>query len=243
MVLDELWGRRKTKKRTRLSLHSKLVLSSTAVFLLFGAVAFLVLESGRSLEGLDWPTRLLVSLFQSVTARTAGFNTTDLGLLSNGTLLVLMALMFIGASPGSCGGGIKTTTVAVLAAALKALVKGEARPNMFNRSLTGNSVGRAATLMAGANIIVFCFAVLILFVSPGSADKGFLVRVAFETVSAFGTVGLSLGITPELTGPAKALIVGLMFIGRLGPLTLVHLLARGRQRERFYHAEESVMIG
>ncbi len=243
LVLDELWGKLRSRESSRLSLHTKLVLSATVVLLLSGAASFLVLESGRTLAGLDWPARLLVSLFQSTTARTAGFNTVDLGGLADETLLVLMALMFIGASPGSCGGGIKTTTLAVLLAALKARVKGEKKPNLFKRSLSGNSVGRAATLMAGANIIVFTFAVLILFVSPWSADRGFLVKLLFETVSAFGTVGLSLGITPELTGPAKVLLVVLMFIGRLGPLTLVHMLDSGQRRERFYHAEESVMIG
>ena len=243
LVLDELWGRLRSKAKTRLSLHSKLVLSSSAILLLFGAVVYLVLESGRSLAGLDWPTRILISLFQSTTTRTAGFNTADLGLLSDATLLVMMALMFIGASPGSCGGGIKTTTLAVLAATVKARITGQAKPNLFNRSLSDNSVGRAATLMAGATIIVFGFAVLILFFTPPSADRGFLVKVIFETVSAFGTVGLSLGITPELTGPAKFLVVVLMFIGRLGPLTMVHLLARGGRKDKFYHAEESVMIG
>ncbi len=243
LVLDELWGRLRSGNRTRLSLHTKLVLSTTAVLILGGAAAFYILEDGRSLQGLGLSTGFLVSLFQSVTARTAGFNSIDLTILADGTLLVLMALMFIGASPGSCGGGIKTTTIAVLLAVIKARLRSEARPNLFNRSLSDNSVGRASTLVAGAYVILFLFAVLILFVSPVSADRGFLVKVLFEAVSAFGTVGLSLGVTPELNDLSKILLVGLMFIGRLGPLTLVHLLASGKGKDRFHFAEESVMIG
>ena len=208
LVLDELWGRFRLGKATKMSLHTKLVLSTTAALILGGAVAFYVLEDGRSLKGLGWSTGVLASLFQSVTARTAGFNSVDLTVLADGTILVIMALMFIGASPGSCGGGIKTTTLAVLLAVVKARIRGEARPSLFNRSLSDNSVGRAATLVAGAFLILFIIAVLILFVSPASADRGFLVKVLFETVSAFGTVGLSLGVTPELNDLSKILLVG-----------------------------------
>jgi len=243
LVLDELWGRLARRDRKPLSLHTRLVLWFSGLLILVGAGAIFVLEWPGALGEAPWGQRVLVSLFQSVTARTAGFNTIDLGLLSNASLLILVSLMFIGASPGSCGGGIKTTTFALFFAVIKARLREEARPHLFSRSLSAESLSRSVTLLLMSGGVVIIFTMLVAMATPQPGCRDCLVEVFFEVVSAFGTVGLSLGITPDLTAPAKGLITILMLLGRLGPLTLAGFLMGRSKPERFFFAEEPVMIG
>lgn len=236
------------KRRQAISLHTRLVLVTTAGLIAFGFAAFLTIESFNSLEGLPWPTRLLVSLFQSVTCRTAGFSTVDTGSLAHATLLVLMGLMFIGASPGSTGGGIKTSTFALQVALVVARFRGSEDVNCCHRRVPANLLAKAFALAVFGVVTVGMFGLLLsiteLGVSPFSRSTERALPVLFETVSAFGTVGLSTGLTPHLSMVGKVLIVLLMLIGRVGPLTLAIALGRGERRPAgFRYAQECVLVG
>jgi trk system potassium uptake protein TrkH len=234
------------KQVTRLSLHSRLALSATAVLIVAGTVAILCLEWNNTLAPLSIPGRLLAALFQSVTARTAGFNTLNIGAMANETLFVLCILMFIGACPGSCGGGVKTTTVAGLAVMGFSRLRGLSRPRVFRRTLNDASVSKAASLVMISAVLI-TLAVMVLMMSElgrlsHTQTRGRFLELLFESISAFGTVGLSMGITPSLSGLGRLTITALMFVGRLGPLVIG--LAVSRERiSRFQYAEENIMIG
>ncbi len=242
-VLNELWLRLCRRTQQPWTLHTRLVLTMTALLLALGALSVWLLEAHGAMASLPWGRKFLVSLFQSATARTAGFNTIDLDLMQNATLFVLMLLMFIGASPGSCGGGVKTTTAAVFWSVIRARFRDQIRPRLLNRSLPPATVGQAVTLFVSAALIVVAFTVLLLIFMDQPTNRGHFLDAAFEVISAFGTVGLSLGLTGELNASAKWLIMALMFIGRLGPLTLAFLLKGEGKPERFSYAEEAVIIG
>jgi trk system potassium uptake protein TrkH len=243
-VLDELLRRARLvlagARPPRLSLHSRtaLAVSGALVAALFALLA--ALEWEGSLAHLSWPRRLLAALFQSVTARTAGFNTVDFGGMGPATLLVFGAAMFIGASPGSTGGGIKTTTFAALVATLRAVLLGRKRPRLFDRSLGEGLSQRAigVTFLSGALVLAFSFALLVVGGHPSE-------ELMFEAMSAFATVGLSTGVTPELSAAAKLVLSLTMLTGRIGPLTLALALAgRARRAAPPVEApEERVFIG
>lgn len=246
-VLSELSPRR--QRTVKLSVHTKLVLTATSVLLVGGALAFLVLEwnNPRTL-GADLPLleRLLAAWFQSVTSRTAGFNTIDIGGMTHAGLFVTMALMFIGASPGSTGGGVKTTTFSITVAALWATVRGNEDATIFKRRLPADLVAKAFFVCLIAFLGLNGVAGLVL-VSDGSG----LLETLFETTSAFGTVGLSMGENRSVVSLAaffspagKLLIAGMMFMGRVGPLTLAFALARrGAARGKIRYPEGKVLIG
>jgi trk system potassium uptake protein TrkH len=241
-VLSEL-GRQaamrlRRERGPRLSLHSRVVLVSSG--LLVGSLALLtaVLEWSRSLAHLTWPERLLASLFQSVSARTAGFNSVDLGLMQPATWLIFCAFMFVGASPGSTGGGIKTSTLATLAASLRAQLRGEAQARLFDRALPSAVVQRAIGVAFLSGMLVSGLSFLLLL-----TDGGEPLRLVFEVVSAFATVGYSTGITPVLTPAGKLIIVVAMLVGRVGPMTLALALAGRQQAAPVRAVEERVLIG
>jgi trk system potassium uptake protein TrkH len=224
--------------RARLSLHSKTVLAASALLLVVGTVLFLALESGGSLASLNPGEKALSAFFASVTARTAGFNTTSLAAVATPTALIVMLLMFIGASPGGTGGGTKTSTFAVLAATIRSILRGRKDVEFFKRSLPQDVVNKAIV------VVLLSFGlVLVASISISIAEGRSLVDVLFETVSAFGTVGLSRGITGDLTMSSKMVIIITMFFGRIGPLTLGLAIGQ-RARERAYsYPVERVMIG
>jgi trk system potassium uptake protein TrkH len=224
--------------RGRLSLHTRLALITTALLLAGGIVTVLVLEGAGALAQLDWPERLLAAGFQSVTARTAGFSTLEVGLLRPATLWVLMVLMFIGGCPGSTAGGIKTTTAATMATTLWATVQGRDRVEAFGRTIPGEQVAKALALV-GISLGTVSLGTLALL----AGQRGEPLGLTFEAVSAFGTVGLSTGVTPGITAWGKLLIMGLMFVGRTGPLTLGFALAARERRSRVIYPTEKVMIG
>ncbi|MDZ7385014.1 MAG: TrkH family potassium uptake protein [candidate division KSB1 bacterium] len=236
------------RRRQAISLHTRLVLQTTAALIVVGMVAFLAVESFNTLRGMPWSRRLLVSLFQSVTARTAGFSTVETSRLTSATLMVLMALMFIGASPGSTGGGIKTSTFAVLVALVMARFRGSEEVNCCHRRLPNSIVAKAFALAVFGVVVVGAFglalAVTELGLRPYAHSSGKALAVLFETVSAFGTVGLTTGLTPHLSQTGKFLIIVLMLVGRVGPLTLAIALGRGDKRPTgFRYVEESVLVG
>ncbi len=227
------------RRRCRMMLHSKLVLTVSLGLILLGFGLFLGLEWNRSLAGLSPRGKILASLFQAVTPRTAGFNTVDLTAVGPATGLLLMVLMFIGASPGSTGGGVKTSTIGVLAAFLRSKIMARDSVGLFRRTLPGETILRALTAVLLALALVFVASFLILLAQP---DLGMRSAV-FEVFSAFGTVGLSLGATARLSGFSKIIIILTMYIGRIGPLALLSAFSRQRAKGRFDYAEESVMTG
>lgn len=228
----------KREKVKRLSLHSKIVLVTSAVLIVGGMIAFFVMEYYGTMKGFGIHQRLLSSFFQSVTPRTAGFNTIDYGALGKGAILVSMILMFIGASPGSTGGGIKTTTFTVLGLTMISLLKGRKDISVFKRRIPAGNFREAAGLVFLSALIVFFIVLLLMVVEPFSFDK-----ILFEAISAFGTVGLSMGITSGLSVWGRVLITMLMYVGRIGPLTMIYAFAIRRKKTNINYAEETIAIG
>jgi len=236
-VMVELYNEKKFKKYT---LQTKIVLVFTLILIVTSFVLFFFLEYSNeaTLGNLPFGEKILASLFLSVTPRTAGFNTTPTGQLHNYTLFLIVILMFIGASPGSTGGGVKTTTFAVLILTAWNLIRGKYDIEVFNRRL-GKEIALKAIVIV---ILAFSIVILVTMVLAITEDKEFL-PILFETVSAFGTVGLSTGITSTLSSIGKFFITFTMFVGRIGPLTLAVALAE-RQRQGVYHyPKEDVMVG
>lgn len=247
LVIQEMLeiGWRRRKRRTRISLHSKLVLLTSIFLILYGTALIGFLEAGHAFAGMSFMEGFWTALFQSVTARTAGFNTIDLNAFQAPTLFLIIFLMFIGASPGSAGGGVKTTTFALFLGILYNRIRGSAHTNLFRRTVPDEAVTRALTLVLLA-ISLIGIALFGLLIAQSYVDtenpRGFLFY-AFETVSAFGTVGLSLGATAELTSTGKIITIALMFVGRVGLLTLAFAIAGRRKPHAPRYAEENVMIG
>jgi len=229
-----------------LSLHSKVVIWTTAILILCGAVLFGLMEWENTLRDLDLGARIMASLFQSVTPRTAGFNTIPIGEVANETLLLLVILMFIGGSSGSTAGGIKTGTFAILCSTALCRLRGYQEPFVFGRTISPGSVARAMSVTIVCIVIVMVGTFLLqatevgASVDPGSRGK--FLELLFEVVSAFGTVGLSTGVTPSLSDAGKIVLIIIMFTGRLGPLAVA--VAASRQRiVKFRFAEEGIMVG
>jgi len=221
-----------------LSLHTRLALRMTVTLLLVGTGALLLLERNGVLAEASWGGRLLAAGFQSVTARTAGFNTVEVGRLGPATLWVLMGLMFVGGCPGSTAGGVKTTTIATILATLRATLHGRDRVEVLGRTIPAEQVAKALAV-TGVSLGMVAVAVLGLLISQAEAP----LAVLFEAVSAFGTVGLSTGLTPRLTPGGKLMIMALMFVGRIGPLTLGFAIAVKERAARVMYPTEKIMIG
>jgi trk system potassium uptake protein len=182
-----------------------------------------------------------------VTARTAGFNTVDYGQMGGPALLCTIVLMFIGASPGSAGGGVKTTTFGLLLVHAVFRWRGHDSPHAFGRSIPRNTLDRASSIVvAGVAVIILAASVLMSAetrtLEPAESQTRFL-PVIFETVSAFGTVGLTMGMTPTLTAAGKLILCLVMFIGRVGPVTVALAAGVPRLRHKYRYAEENVMVG
>lgn len=223
----------------RLSLHSKLALAVTGALLLTGTVLVYAFERGQTLRGLPLGTQVLASFFHSVTPRTAGFNTLDVGAMTDSTLIVTIILMFIGASPGSTGGGIKTTTFGAIALAVLSVVRGKEEVNVFERRLPTDIIYRALAIAVISLGLVLAVALALDATQPLQS----FLPLLFETTSAFGTVGLTTGITPALNHIGKLLIIATMFAGRVGPLTLAVALGQRATQAHFRYPEDKVMVG
>ena len=235
-------------KRPRLSVQTKVVLVTTIALILFGAVSFWLLERTHALSGRPFLETIMISIFQSVTCRTAGFNSIDIACLNEATLMIMMGLMFFGASPGSCGGGIKTTSLAIILAFTVSRIRKQKRLNLFKKSIPAETVNRCVTLILVCLSLIGCVLFLILVSNSlqRSSTPGLktpFIAYLFETVSAFGTVGLSMGITPSLSSWCKGLLVLLMLIGRVGVLSFVYISIGGGTANGIEYAEENIMIG
>jgi trk system potassium uptake protein len=235
-------------RRLSLSLHTKIALTASFVLLIGGTLTFLMLEGSnpRTLAALPWGERVLAATFQSVTARTAGFNTIDVGAMTQAGLFATMALMFIGASPGGTGGGVKTSTFSITIAALWATIRGNPETTIFKRRVSQETVGKAFFVCLISFLALNAVAGIVL-VSQGRD----LMATLFETTSAFGTVGLSMGESGQpvslvafFTPLGKWMVMLMMFAGRVGPLTLAVALAhRAAQTARIRYPEGKVLIG
>jgi potassium uptake TrkH family protein len=229
---------RRDRLASRLSLHSKTVLVSSGILLVLGTLVFFILEAGRWTDAVPAGERMLSAFFTSVTARTAGFSTTPMGRIAVPSSLVVIMLMFIGASPGGTGGGTKTSTIAVLMATLRSILRGRPRVEMFKRTIPQDVVNKGICVVILSLGLVFACSLIV-----SVAERQPLTEVLFESVSAFGTVGLSRGLTRDLTTASKIAIITTMFFGRIGPLTL-GLAIRQRPGEAAYsYPDERVMIG
>ncbi len=236
---------RREHRRVPVSLHTKMVLSTTAVLILTGWVLIFIFEMGGELSSLSIKGKLFAALFQSVTARTAGFNTLDIPLMGPAALFVIVMLMFAGASPGSCGGGIKTTSVAVFFAILKDKFRGRHVISMFRRTIPDDMIARTLSIFFLAVLVVTAGLILLLVTEMDSMRSGseFFLAYLFEAVSAFATVGLSMGITSALTAGGKIVLIVLMLLGRVGLLTVAYVITRQEHGRLFKYVEERVMIG
>lgn len=211
----------------KLTLHSKVVLTTTAALLIIGTLLL------KATEEMTW----LGAFFHSVSARTAGFSTYPIGELTNAGLFTLIILMFIGASPGSTGGGIKTTTFFILMQEVRSVFS-KRRPGAFHRTLPAEALSKAAVIALLSLLVVCCGTFLLCILEPGCT----FIQLLFEVVSAFGTVGLSTGITPNLSVASKAVIILTMYIGRLGAFTLLSMWIN-REEPSVRYTEESITIG
>lgn len=195
---------------------ARIALWGTGLLVVLGTVLFYVLESGQILTGETLTGKYIRSLFQSVTLRTAGFNTVDIGALSVATLLMMVPFMFIGAGSGGTAGGVKLGTAAVVLADVKRFVLGREDAVLFHRRVPRRAISEAYVLVVAGIAIVFAALTVLAITEPAPLEV-----ILFEIVSALGTVGLSAGVTGELSGIGKVTVIVLMFLGRLGPLTLV----------------------
>ena len=241
LVLNEvgLFVRRKIKNFSKFSLHSKLVCISSGILILTGFLVILIEELLNKNQRLSFGAKVLSSMFQSVTARTAGFNTINLNYLSFASIFIIILLMFIGASPGSTGGGIKTSSASVVIAYFRSRLRGKENIDIFYRNIPAKAIEKAFIVIIISFLLISFFFLLLLTFEP----KFKMSHLLFEVVSAFGTVGLSMGITPELTLMSKLTVIATMFVGRIGPLTLLIALSKKESRGVFKYPEEQIMIG
>lgn len=235
------------RPRPRLSLHSKFVLTVSAVLLVVGTVSYYLLERNGLFREMGHAEALLNSWFCSVTARTAGFNSIDYAKMGGPALLCTMVLMFIGASPGSCGGGVKTSTFGILVTYAIFRWRGHESPHAFRRSIPQDSVDRATSVViAGVAVVILASSFLMATEARSTVaeeSQAKVLSLLFETFSGFGTVGLSMGITPKLTDAGKFVLSVLMFVGRVGPLTVAFAIGARSRGSRYKYAEENVMVG
>lgn len=221
-----------------IQVNSKLALTTTIILLMAGFILYFLFEYNASLK--DHPTlfgKLVTSFFGSVTPRTAGFNTVDMSKLSLPIIMIYLFLMWVGASPSSTGGGIKTTTIAVAYLNFRTIIQGRNRTEVYRTQISESSINRAFALIM---LSLFIIGMTVLLISIYDGDKGIL-NIAFESFSAFSTVGLSLGITPGLSEVSKVVLISTMFIGRVGALTLLIAFINQHKDQAYQYPVEEIM--
>ncbi len=240
-VLSQWPSRKSNHKRKRLSLHSHIVLKTTGLILVVGTLVILALEWSNGFSNLPFGEKILGALFQTATARTTGFAAIPTSSLRNGSLIVTMIVMFIGAAPGSTGGGIKVTTAAVLYATIRDIIQKKQDTEIRFRSIPKRVVRNAISIVI-LSVTIISVTFLILSVTEEQSGTS-MFALFFEIVSAYTTTGLSLDVTATLTLVGKLLIVVCMFLGRLGPMTLALTMSRHQSGPAKRYPEENVIIG
>ena len=245
--LGDFIFRRSRRPFASLSFHTRLTVMITALLLAGGAIGFFLLEYRNILQPMNWSTKIIVSIFQSVTPRTAGFNTVPFDQLTNGTLFFVIMLMFIGGASGSCAGGIKIGTFAVLISLAWSRFRDQQEVNLLHRRIPDSVVSKSVAVTMFAVLVVFFFTFLLLESEIGHVafqkTPRHFIEILFETTSAFGTVGLSTGVTPALTDFGKYAISLVMFLGRVGPLTVAVAVVKSASRRRYKYASETFLVG
>ncbi|SFA91106.1 MULTISPECIES: TrkH family potassium uptake protein [unclassified Bacillus (in: firmicutes)] len=238
IVMNEVFEYRQTK---RLSMHTKIVLVSSSILLVLGTILIFVFEydNSKTLQPLSFLGKTLASIYQSVTPRTAGSNTLNIPDLTHPTLFLIIILMFIGASPGSTGGGIKTTTFATLMGTVWSQIRGKEDVIFFRQRIVYETIYKALTVTTSGLFLVITMTMLLTITEKGQD----FFMILFESTSAFATVGLSMGLTPELSPLGRILITFTMFAGRVGPLTVAFAIAMRRSPDPFRYPKGKIMIG
>ena len=219
-------------------LHTKVVLTTTLILIFGGAALFLIFENNNLFATMNVRERILGALFSSVTARTAGFNSVDTGALTDASKMLTIVLMFIGGSPGSTAGGIKTTTIAVIIMVTWSMIHESYGANIFGRRLHEDAIRRASTVFTINLLAANCATIIIMAIQPLN-----LTDVMFEVFSAIGTVGMSTGITRSLTFTSKIIIILLMFTGRLGSLSFALVFAQRKIPAPVQYPQEKLIVG
>jgi trk system potassium uptake protein len=211
------------------------------VLLILGTIAFLVMEYNNpdTFGPLNFPQKIMAAWFQSVTPRTAGFNTINIGKMTEVSLFLTIALMFVGASPGSTGGGIKTTTFRILFSCTAAVLEGKEQVQCYYRQIPIALILKTISVVFGSLMVVIASATLVEMTNPELE----FIQVLFEVVSAFGTVGLSTGITAKISAIGKLIIIATMYIGRVGILLLMSAAIGDPKPSTFKYPEESLLVG
>jgi trk system potassium uptake protein TrkH len=239
IVWEDIWHFVKGKRSLRF--HTKLVLSITALLLGGGMVLILICEwtNPHTIQSLPLLQKIQAAFFQSVTARTAGFNTLDIAAMKNSSLFIMMLLMFIGGSPGSTAGGIKTTTFGILILAAISISRGSSHVHVFERRVESKAILRALSIVVISLGILFA-GILLLSIFD---DLSFTATI-FEVISAFGTVGLTLGITPELSAPSRVVLILIMYLGRVGVMTAAMAIARRQKafEDKLLYPKEELFL-
>ncbi len=220
------------------NINTKIIVNTTAILLVLGFVSYYISERDATLAGLSDYGKVVTAFFGSVTPRTAGFNTVDMSALTMPTILIYLILMWIGASPGSTGGGLKTSTFAVAVLNAFSIAKGKRRVEIYNRVLTNVTVRKAFAVILLSFMVIGLGVFLVSLFNPEMN----LIDVAFEIFSAFSTVGLSLGITADLSIASKLVVTVIMLLGRVSTLTLMIALVRQPKTQKLKYPEESVYI-
>ena len=237
IVVDDVLA---SRSFNRLSADSKIVLVTTLSLLTLGTIFILLAEFSNSatLGVFSFPQKLLVSFFQSVTPRTAGFTAIDISKMIGPSLFFTMFLMFVGGASGSTAGGVKVNTFGVLISAALSSIRGREQSTAFGREFTTRNVYRALAL-----VILYLGLVVIVVLALSVTENFGFVNLLFDTFSALGTVGLSTGITPELSVAGRLIVTVAMFIGRLGPLTFVSVLTERQQPVKYRYPKDIIRIG
>ncbi|MCF6465207.1 TrkH family potassium uptake protein [Clostridium sp. Cult2] len=224
----------------KLHLHSKLVISITIILIITGMIIFYLIEQNNpdTLLNLTKGERLLSAFFQSVITRTAGFNSVDISMLHDTTAFIMIILMFIGGSPGSTAGGIKTTTFGTIFLATMSVIRGDRDVVVFKKRLNQNIVNRSLAIASIGLTLILAVSIILTI----TEESNFL-DVLFETTSAFGTVGLSRGITPNLSDFGKLIITLTMYAGRVGALTMAFAFAQNKNQYPYRYSEGNIMVG
>ena len=238
IVMNELFEYHSSK---RLSLHTKIVLITSSLLLIGGTIGIFLFEfsNEKTLKPLSFSGKILGSLFQSVAARTDGANTLNIAEMTQSSLLLIIFLMFIGASPGSTGGGIKTTTFTTLLGAVWSQIRGKEDVIFFRQRVVYETIYKALTVTLCALFLVLTITLLLTITEQGTD----FIKLLFEATSAFGTVGLSMDVSRDLSPLGKGLITFTMFAGRVGPLTIAYAVAIRRKPDPFRYPKGKIMIG
>ncbi|WNF35975.1 TrkH family potassium uptake protein [Bacillaceae bacterium IKA-2] len=239
MELKQYFSR--TEPNFKFSLFTKIATSTYFIVFLFGFIAIWALEFGHFYVGLEWHQQLFYSLFNSATARSGGLSTMEMSDLSLATLLLMSGLMIIGASPSSVGGGIRTTTLAVMFLTIRSFALGKTDVKVFGREIHQDDQRKAFIVLSV--FIVMLFSAIILIAAFETSSDMALIAIIFETSSAFGTTGLSMGITPDLSLPSQMILMILMFIGRVGLIAFLFSVRKKETKSHYKYPTERIIIG